>query len=58
VYRIDAKFNELLKEKDIKNKEVKCLINNKLHQIPFTGIQVICNHILVFGINFYNNSLY
>ncbi|UZO10502.1 uncharacterized protein OCT59_002083 [Rhizophagus irregularis] len=53
----DARFNELFKGKDVENNETKCLIN-ELHQFPFIGIQVIDNRILVFGIDYYNNSFY
>ncbi|CAG8672525.1 23282_t:CDS:2, partial [Gigaspora margarita] len=53
----DARFNELIKEKVVDANEAKCLINALL-QIPFIGIQVISNHVLVFGIDFYNNFFY
>ncbi|CAG8599979.1 7743_t:CDS:2, partial [Dentiscutata erythropus] len=53
----DARFNELIKEKVVDADEAKCLINELL-QIPFIGIQVISNRVLVFGIDFYNNSFY
>ncbi|KAF0532433.1 hypothetical protein F8M41_011221 [Gigaspora margarita] len=53
----DARFNKLIKKKVVNADEAKCLINELL-QIPFIGIQVISNHMLVFGIDFYNNSFY
>ncbi|CAG8787660.1 41317_t:CDS:2, partial [Gigaspora margarita] len=53
----DTRFYELINEKVVDADEAKYLINELL-QIPFIGIQVISNRVLVFGIDFYNNSFY
>ncbi|PKY53044.1 hypothetical protein RhiirA4_471048 [Rhizophagus irregularis] len=54
---IDARINELFKGKAVENDEARYLIN-ELQQIPFIGLQVIGNRILVFGIDFYYGSFY
>lgn len=54
---IDARFKKLFEGKDVENDEAKHLVN-KLHQIPFIGLQVIKNRVLFFGVDFYHNSFY
>src|SRR5439155_11193991 len=54
---IDIRFGKLFKGKDIECTDAKFLIDELL-QIPFIGIQVISNRVIVFGIDFYNNSFY
>ena len=53
----DTRIRELFKEKNVETNEAKCLMNELL-QIPFIGVQVISNQILVFGIDFFNNSFF
>ncbi|CAJ0629910.1 9591_t:CDS:1 [Entrophospora sp. SA101] len=54
---IDIRFGKLFKGKDIECADAKFLIDELL-QIPFIGTQVISNRVIVFGIDFYNNSFY
>ncbi|CAJ0847208.1 14448_t:CDS:2, partial [Entrophospora sp. SA101] len=54
---IDIRFGKLFKGKDIECADAKILIDELL-QLPFIGIQVISNRVIVFGIDFYNNSFY
>ncbi|CAG8674940.1 6759_t:CDS:2, partial [Ambispora gerdemannii] len=54
---IDARFEKLFKGRDTECDDARRLIDELL-QIPFIGIQVIRNRVLVFGIDFCNNSFY
>jgi len=53
----DVRKEELIKGKNLSNDEGRSIIDD-LHQIPFIGIQVIRNDIIVFGIDSYKNSFY
>jgi len=53
----DVRKVELIKGKNLSNDEGRSIIDD-LHQIPFIGIQVIRNDIIVFGIDSYKNSFY
>ena len=46
----DVRREELIKDKNLSNDEGRSIIDD-LHQIPFIGIQVIRNDIIVFGID-------
>ena len=53
----DIRKEELIKGKNLSNDEGRSIIDD-LHQIPFIGIQVIRNDIIVFRIDSYKNSFY
>lgn len=53
----DVRKEELIKGKNLSNDEGRSIIDD-LHQVPFIGIQVIRNDIIVFGIDSYKNSFY
>ena len=50
----DVRKEKLIKGKNLRNNEGKSIIDD-LHQIPFIGIQVIRNNIIVFEIDSYKN---